>query len=135
MSRERTEVIAWGGRTRCYIVKAGPPPSRTTFVTEPDAGMQVGQVVHPAGVAVAPHVHRPVSREVTGAPEVLLVQQGRCEMALYDTEGQLRERRELAAGDLVVLLECGHGFRMLEDTVLLEVKQGPYAGPHEKQLL
>jgi hypothetical protein len=26
----------------------------------------------------------------------------------------------------------GHGFRMLEDTVLLEVKQGPYGGQAEK---
>jgi hypothetical protein len=27
----------------------------------------------------------------------------------------------------------GHGFHMLEDTVLLEVKQGPYTGIDEKE--
>jgi hypothetical protein len=36
-------------------------------------------------------------------------------------------------GDVVVLLDGGHGFRMLEDTVLLEIKQGPYSGLGEKE--
>jgi hypothetical protein len=40
--------------------------------------------------------------------------------------------RELAAGSIVLLLGGGHGFRMMEDTVLFEVKQGPYAGDKDK---
>ena len=42
--------------------------------------------------------------------------------------------REVGSGDVVLLLSGGHGFHLLEDTVLLEVKQGPYVGLQEKEL-
>jgi hypothetical protein len=38
----------------------------------------------------------------------------------------------LRAGDLIVFLAGGHGFRLLEDCVMLEIKQGPYSGVDEK---
>jgi hypothetical protein len=43
------------------------------------------------------------------------------------------ETRELAEGDVIILLAGGHGFGMLEDTVLFEVEQGPYTGLDEKE--
>jgi hypothetical protein len=39
----------------------------------------------------------------------------------------------LAEGDVMVLVAGGHEFRMREDTVLLEIKQGPYPGVAEKE--
>ena len=33
----------------------------------------------------------------------------------------------------MLMVGGGHGFRMLEDTVFLEVKQGPYTGLDEKE--
>ena len=36
-------------------------------------------------------------------------------------------------GDIVILVAGGHGFEMLEDTVLMEIKQGPYTGLKEKE--
>jgi len=53
---------------------------------------------------------------------------------LYDDRHIPICSRELTAGDVVVLLSGGHGFRMLEDSVLIEVKQGPYFGSQEKEL-
>jgi hypothetical protein len=79
-------------------------------------------------------MHRAVKRQLIGTAEVLLVQAGRCEVDIYDKGCRLVATPELAAGDLIVLLAGGHGFRMLEDTVLLEIKQGPYGGTDEKVL-
>jgi hypothetical protein len=39
----------------------------------------------------------------------------------------------LETGDIILLVAGGHGFRCLEDTVLLEIKQGPYTGLVEKE--
>ena len=39
------------------------------------------------------------------------------------------------AGDVVLLAFGGHGFEMLEPTEIIEVKQGPYAGEHDKTRL
>ena len=68
-----------------------------------------------------------------GATPVLVVKEGRCLLDLYDDERQLVVTWELGAGDLVLLVAGGHGVRMLEDTILIEVKQGPYTGLQEKE--
>jgi hypothetical protein len=74
----------------------------------------------------------PIVRSVVGTAELLLVRSGRCIVDIYDDGRALVTSRQLETGDLVILMTGGHGFRMLEDTVLLEVKQGPYGGQAEK---
>jgi hypothetical protein len=127
------DVVRSGDALLCYIVRSDTLPVATKFITRPEATLQVGHIVHPRGHEISRHEHRPQERHISGTAEVLLVQRGRCEMDVYDGQRCLVATRELRVGDIVVLLDCGHGFRMLEDTVLLEVKQGPYAGPGEKE--
>ena len=55
---------------------------------------------------------------------MIRVRDGSCEVDLYDESRMLVATRELTQGDVVLLVSGGHGFRMLEDTTLLEVKQG-----------
>jgi hypothetical protein len=127
------DVVTSGDAILCYIIRSGSLSATTEFITPPDATLQIGHIVHPRGHEIARHAHRPQERLISGTAEVLLVQRGRCEMDVYDDVRCLVATRELRVGDVVVLLRCGHGFRMLEDTVLLEVKQGPYPGPSEKE--
>ena len=129
----KADVIRSGSARLCYILRGGSLPAATRFVTPSDVTLQVGHIVHPRGHEIARHAHRPQERLVSGSAEVLLVRRGRCEMDVYDNNRHLVATRELRAGDIVVLLDGGHGFRMLEDTVLLEIKQGPYSGPGEKE--
>lgn len=133
MSTIPVEVVVADGITLAYVIRAEAAPERTTFVTGDDANLQVGFVVYPAGGEVQPHEHLPVEREIVGTAEVLFVRTGRCQADLYDGKRERVETIELAAGDTIVLLAGGHGFRMVEDTVLLEVKQGPYIGLAEKE--
>jgi len=127
------DIIGSGNAILCYIMRSGSLPAATEFVTPPDVTLQVGHIVHSRGNEIARHVNRPQERLISGSAEVLLVQRGRCEMDVYDNNRDLVATRELRAGDIVVLLDGGHGFRMIEDTVLLEIKQGPYPGLVEKE--
>jgi hypothetical protein len=68
-----------------------------------------------------------------GTSEVLIVRKGRCEVDFFDDARSLVATRELGVGDVMLLLSGGHGFRVLEDTVFCEVKQGPYTGLVEKE--
>jgi hypothetical protein len=129
----QTESIVADGALLAYIIRAGKSPSATTFLTRPDENLQVGFVVYPAGGAVPAHSHRPIQRTIMGTSEVVIVRNGRCAIDVYDKARRLVATRDLEAGDLVILLAGGHGFRMQEDTVLLEVKQGPYGGMDEKE--
>jgi len=78
-------------------------------------------------------VHKRLERRLVGTSEVLIVRKGRCLMDVYNDDRALVATRELATGDIMLMVGGGHGFRMLEDTVLLEVKQGPYIGVDEKE--
>jgi hypothetical protein len=126
------EIIASNGRTLAYVIRASWLPEKTTFVTPPDYKQQVGFVVGAGGSEIRRHVHRPLQRTIVGTSEVLVVRRGRCEVDFYDDDRQPVATRELNEGDLLLLVAGGHGFRMLDDTVLLEVKQGPYTGVEDK---
>lgn len=125
--------VSSDGVTLALIVRASISPAATTFVTTPAHSLQLGFVVYPAGGEVRRHVHKPIERTITGTSEVLVVKQGRCEVDIYDDRRERVATEELAVGDVIVLIAGGHGFRMREDTVLLEVKQGPYTGISEKE--
>jgi hypothetical protein len=127
------ETIESGGRLLAYVIRAAFDRSETTFPTPPELNLQVGFVVYPEGGEVARHRHRPVERRLVGTSEVIVVRRGRCALDVYDDGGELVATRELATGDVMLMVGGGHGFRMLEPTVLLEVKQGPYTGADEKE--
>lgn len=128
----RVEPILAGPNVLGCIVRGERLPRATEFVTPSDWAQQVGFVVYPRGGEIARHRHQPVERRITGTSEVLVVRKGRCEVDFFDDDGQLVATRTIHEGDVLVLVAGGHGFRMLEDTVFLEIKQGPYTGLQEK---
>ena len=130
---EQVEHITWKGKPLAYIIKAEMNPPETTFLTPPTFKQQVGFVVYPAGGEIQRHLHRPLERHLVGTSEVLVVQRGRCEIDIYNDDRNLVATRELDKGDIMLMVGGGHGFRMLEDTVFLEIKQGPYTGMDEKE--
>lgn len=133
LTSEAIEQVTANGEVLCVIVRAEYRPQATTFLTPPEYKQQVGHVVYPAGAEIPRHVHRALERRLVGTSEVLLVQSGRCLLDVYDEARHLVATRELATGDLMLMVGGGHGFRMLEPTVLLEIKQGPYVGLDEKE--
>lgn len=127
------EQIAWMGRPLAYIIRRELTPAATTFLTPSDFTQQLGFVVYPAGGEIKPHLHRSIERTVRGTSEVLMVKKGRCEVDIYNNDKEPIATRELRQGDILLLMDGGHGFRMLEDTVFVEIKQGPYTGLDEKE--
>ena len=126
-------VTSTDGQVLMYLIHAASLPAQTTFLTPNDCNLQVGNVVYAAGTEIPRHVHLPIERHIVGSTEVLIVQQGRCAVDVYTDDRQLVTSRELQVGDMVVAVGGGHGFRVLEDLVLLEIKQGPYPGGAEKE--
>jgi len=130
---EHIEQIMWQDKPLVYIIRAELMPEETTFLTPPEFKQQIGFVVYPAKGEIVRHVHRNIERHLVGTSEVLIVRKGRCEMDVYNDNRELVATRELRVGDMILMIGGGHGLRLLEDTVLLEVKQGPYTGVDEKE--
>jgi hypothetical protein len=133
MRTEPIEKIMWREVPLAYIIRSSFMPRATTFMTPPEFKQQVGFVVYPSGGEIQRHVHRPLERRLVGTSEVLVVRRGRCEIDIDNDNRELVATRELREGDIMLMVNGGHGFRMLEDTVFLEIKQGPYTGIDEKE--
>ena len=127
------EVISDGGGPLAYLIRHDLSSDQTEFLTTDSSTFQAGFVVYPAGGHVQAHIHLPVVRRVVGTSELLVVRSGRCIVDIYADDHRLVASRELLTGDAVLSVGGGHGFRMIEDTVLFEVKQGPYGGLAEKE--
>lgn len=126
------ERIVHGGLELALILRADTPVDGIRFHTESEASLQVGQMLRPKGYLIRPHVHVPVPRTVSYTQEVLFIKSGRVQVDFYDEQQQYLESRELTPGDVVLLARGGHGFRMLEPSEIVEVKQGPYVGENDK---
>ena len=133
LAEHHVEHIHSDGSPLAYIIRASFLPDKTEFLTPPSFKQQVGYVVYPDCGVIRRHVHRPLERKTVGTSEVLIVDRGRCEIDIYRDDGQLIATRELREGEIMLMVGGGHGFRMLKDTLLLEVKQGPYTGMDEKE--
>jgi mannose-6-phosphate isomerase-like protein (cupin superfamily) len=102
------------------------------FVTPDELSQQLAYMRHPAGKVIEAHFHNPVSREVHHSQEVLLIRRGRLRVDFYDDDQCYLESRILEAGDTILLITGGHGFEVLEEVEMIEVKQGPHLGEGDK---
>ena len=89
---------------------------------------------HPQGHRISPHVHNMMTRQVLYTQEVLFIRKGKVRVNLYNSNRIPVGHRILATGDLILLCGGGHSFEMLEETSMIEVKQGPYTGDGDKTI-
>jgi cupin superfamily acireductone dioxygenase involved in methionine salvage len=127
------EWIKNGDEVLGVIIPAEYEPRQTEFVTPDSYKQQAGFVVYPEKGRIIPHIHREMDRSIHGTSEVLFVRKGKCEVDFYLQDKTYFCTKIIKKDDILILVGGGHGFRMIEDTVFLEIKQGPYIGPKEKE--
>jgi hypothetical protein len=126
------ERISTGSDLLAMILRAGYREPGIHFFTPKELSQQLAFMRHPTGKLIKPHVHNPVAREVQFTQEVLLIRKGRLRVDFYDAERRYLESRILCAGDVILMIQGGHGFEVLDEVEMIEVKQGPYVGEHDK---
>ncbi|NMC31923.1 MAG: hypothetical protein GYA36_05605 [Veillonellaceae bacterium] len=102
------------------------------FLTPDDFSQQLAYMHHPAGKVIPPHIHNLVPRQVHYTQEVLFIKRGKLRVDFYDDNREYLESRVLQAGEAILLASGGHGFEVLEEVEMIEVKQGPYSGELDK---
>ena len=126
------ERIVHDDRELALIIRRSFRKDGIEFFTPGSYSQQLGYMKHSAGHVIRPHVHNPVTREVQYTKEVLLIRSGRLRVDFYSDQQDYLQSAVLEAGDVVLLAYGGHGFEVLEETEIIEVKQGPYAGDQDK---
>jgi mannose-6-phosphate isomerase-like protein (cupin superfamily) len=126
------EKIEHEGAMLALIVRREFAESGIHFFTPNELSQQLAFMRHPAGKVIDAHVHNPVARTVAYTQETLFIRRGRLRVDFYGNDQAYLESRELRGGDVILLIQGGHGFEVLEDLEMFEVKQGPYAGDEDK---
>lgn len=126
------ESIKHNGKLLAIIIPGDFKKDGIHFFTSNDLSQQLAYMHHPSGKIIDPHVHNPVSREVRYTQEVLFIKKGKLRVDFYDDDKNYLESRILNEGDVILLATGGHGFEVLEEIEMIEVKQGPYRGDSDK---
>lgn len=126
------ENIVDGLEPIALIIRAQYDEPGIHFFTPPSFSQQLASMTHPEGKKIDPHVHNFLSRQVFYTQEVLIIRRGRLKVTLYSSDKALLGERILEAGDVILLCGGGHSLEMLEETSIIEVKQGPYLGDEDK---
>ena len=103
------------------------------FFTPDDYAQQVGFMKRPAGHIIKPHVHYQIPRMISTLQEVLFIRRGKVRVDFFDVDQVYIVSEILKEGDFIILISGGHGFKMLEETEIVEVKQGPYMEKKDKK--
>ncbi|MBL7003854.1 MAG: hypothetical protein ISR69_07510 [Gammaproteobacteria bacterium] len=126
------ENILHGKQLISVIIRSQYNAEGIKFFTPNDFSQQLAYMNREKDYVIPPHVHNPVKREVSYTQEVLLIKSGKVRVDYFNDDRNYLESRILSQGDVVLLSGGGHGFYMLENSEIIEVKQGPYAGDRDK---
>ena len=114
------------------IIRADFQAEGIVFATPNELPQQLGYMKRPSGYQIDPHVHVLKRYDVQYSSETLFIRMGKVRIDFYTEQKEYLSSEILTAGDVVLLSRGGHGFEMLEESEIIEVKQGPYESDNDK---
>ena len=129
---ENIEKIFNGKELLAIIIRDNYHATGITFITPDDYPHQLGYMNREKGYVIAPHIHNKVERTVDFTQETLVVKSGVVRVDFYAQDKEYLESRIIYKGDIILLAAGGHGFKMIQPSEMIEIKQGPYAGAMDK---
>ncbi len=121
--------IKSGGIILARLIRSKDWNKGLGFYSTDEEVIQVGTWYYEKGKMLKQHIHNEVDRTISRTNEVLYVVSGKVKAYIYDLQESLVQEVIVDCGDTLILLDCGHGYEILEDeTKVLEIKNGPYLG-------
>lgn len=121
------EIRSGDGLIIAIIVRSDFSANGVSFISKPDFSLQLGVSSYEKGKIVKPHAHLEKELKLTTTQEVVIIKSGSVKVDLYDLKGEKFRSLVLSQGDTILFADGGHGLEMLDDTEIIEVKQGPYS--------
>lgn len=111
------------------IIRNGDHEEGTHFFTEDKHSFQVGVHNVKESKRYRAHISLPFKNlEKLESNKIYYIKKGKVGIDFYNNNGNKTEYSILNIGDLILFVNGGHGVDILEDTIMIEIKQGPYRG-------
>ena len=129
------EKIEEDGNILAIILRKNYNQEGLNFFTEEEHSFQVGVHNVKKGKRYRAHKSLPFKKlENLRANKIYLIQKGLAKVDVYNKANQKSAEIFLYEGDLIIFIMGGHGITMVEDTKMIEIKQGPYRGVKEDKI-
>ncbi len=125
------EKIEEDGMLLALVIRARFSNPGLNFFTPEAFPFQLGIHLRKKNEFVKPHQHSPFKALNIPAQEFFYLEKGKVEIEVFADKKSIK-KTILEKGDMM-LLNCGHSIRFLEDSKLIELKQGPYRGRDEEK--
>ena len=102
------------------------------FFTSKDLNLQVGYMSHNSNHEIKPHYHLKRGKIIKDMSEFLIIFKGKIKFLFYNKKKKLAKQKILNKKDMILIVSGAHGFKILKNTEMLEVKQGPFVGEKDK---
>ena len=97
-----------------------------TFFTPDDTTQQFGYMKHKSGHIIKPHKHKKRITKILSTTEVIILLKGILRVDFYNQKQKYLFSKILRKKSIILLVHGGHGFKVIKDVEMIEVKQGPY---------
>ena len=97
-----------------------------TFFTPDNATQQFGYMKHKKGHIIKPHKHLKRTTKIFTTTEVILLLKGILRVDFYNQKKKYLFSKILKKKSIILLVHGGHGFKVIKDVEMIEVKQGPF---------
>ena len=114
-----------------YIIKISNK-NGVNFPTPKEITQQVGILNHKKGHKINPHIHFKNPRKITYTTEVLVILKGKVRVDFFDKHKKYLFSKILNKNNIIIFVDGGHGFEILQNAKIIEVKQGPYNEAKDK---
>jgi len=114
------------------VIKKGTSKEEKDFHTDDSSEFQLGTFNLQKDTVIERHYHQKQERKIHSTNEVLVLQEGKMLITIYDLDLNKVEDITLESGDMVALFDGGHEIKVEEDSNFIEVKQGPYIEGQDK---
>ena len=103
-----------------------------SFFTDKNSTQQFGYMNHKRGHVILPHRHNKRYSKIEITTEVIIMLEGILRVDFYDNKEKYLFSKKIYTNDIIMLSNGGHGFKVLKDVKMIEVKQGPYSPVKDK---
>jgi cupin fold WbuC family metalloprotein len=96
------------------------------FFSSNDLPQQFGYIYQKKNHVIQPHKHCKRSTKVFITSEVLIILKGTLRVDFYDMKQKYLLSKILKKDQIIFLFHGAHGFKVIKDVQMIEVKQGPF---------
>jgi len=122
------ESIIFNKKLFAIILRSKFKKKGINFFTETKNSFQLGYINYNTNHKISPHYHPRKKKIIFDTSEILFIKKGKIKINFYNEKTMKKyfRSRILNKGDIILIVSGGHGFKVLSNVEMIEVKQGPY---------